>query len=217
MGRPKGSKNSVTKAKFKKEEVRVKRKYTRRAKVEVATPVAATITNPEEGEDNMIELIAALTNLAKEATIYLAKRNGTLSDVTTTSSVEVPTATVVETATVAEVPAEAPVAIKRGRKPKAEVATTADDLMDSLGLPSEPAVPAKVAAPKAMTEAESTKLLMETATEYVNVFGKPKGIEMAKAHLKPYKTDKITALNHTQRIAYVAILKADLQKEMVAA
>lgn len=200
-----------------KEVPRVKRKYTRRA-VKVEKPQTETANNTViTGENiNMTELFTALTNLAKEATIYLASINsGVVSTVTSTSTVA--------GEKVAETVIETEVAPKRGRRTKAEIAANevvtapaaqVDDLMDTLGLPSEPAK-ATVKAAKPLTEEQSLKILMEMAEAYVGHFGKPEGIVKAKAHLKPFNVKLLTDLNHEQRIKFIAILKDEL--EMVAA
>lgn len=222
-GRPAGSKNAV------KEEGAPKRKYTRRVPAGSMKETAIDEANEEKGhnytinvetqtqenEIPMTELINALTALAREATVYLAKKNGTLAEALTRATVEATKDEIAEPAPAQEeaaAPSPSPEPKKRGRPAKApepvKESAPEDDLMADLGLPSAPA-PAPVKE-KPLTGAESHTLLIETATEYVNKFGKEAGGKRAKAHLAPYKVDKITALDHTQRLSFVATLKKDL-------
>lgn len=156
----------------------------------------------KETKNYMNELIKAATEFFQAGTAYFKLNTGT--------------ATVVNNAAPApEAPAPAaaapaPVPEKARRRTKAEIAAdeAAADPFAALGLPSEetPAAP----APKPLTEKESSDLLMKTAMEYVGHFGKEQGTAKAKAHLKPYKVDKITALTHEQRLPYIETLKGEL-------
>ncbi len=184
------AKKAVSKSNSKKVvEVRVKRKYTKRAKKveEIKTE------NYIKGDDNnMTELLKALTDLAKEATVYLAKKNGSLAD----KVAEVVSEVAKEEKVATEEPA------KRTRRTKAEIAA-AEDPMSALGLPEEKVAPV-------LTEKESKDLLLATATAYIAKFGKPVGAEKAKGYLKAYKVEKITDLDHPQRLTFVETLNKDL-------
>lgn len=163
--------------------------------------------NTEEANEYMNEFIKALTDLAKEATIYLAKKNGSLADALETAGASAAEPVKDIPAPAKEEAPKAP-AKPRGRPAKAAPEPTIEDPLGDLGLPSEPA---KEEAP-ALTEEQSKKLLMDTATDYVKHFGKPKGYDQAKAHLKPYKVEKITDLDHKQRQEYSATLRTELTK-----
>jgi hypothetical protein len=195
-----------------------KTKAARRPRASKQESVQCTLSNPEENNDPMTELLTALTNLANEATIYLAKKNGTLgeklSDAAAPESAAAAAEVVAAEGAVAAGEAAAPA--KRGRRTKAEIAAdkaaaeAAEDPLASLGLPSDKPVE-KAPAPKPLTDAESMKLLIDTATEYLTKFGKVEGSKKAKALLKPYKgAEKITDLAHADRLTYVETLKKEL-------
>lgn len=177
--------------------------------------VTVVINHAEESNQHMQDLLKALTDLAKEATIFLAKKNGTLSEkvAAAVAVAETPVPVKDPPATAAAAEVAEPKTRGRGRAKTAEAAAPAD-LMESLGLPPSTEKPAP--AEKPLTDEESYKLLMQTATEYVTHFGKEKGVPKAKAHLKPYKNDegadldKITDLKHEQRLPYIKALKAEL-------
>ena len=154
----------------------------------------------QETNNYMNDLIKAATEFFQAGTAYFTKQNGFIS-------APAPMAAAPEPAK-DEAAAEP---AKRTRRTKEQIAAdeAAADPLAALGLPSEAAAPAP-AAPKPLTDKESSDLLMKTAMEYVGHFGKDKGTAQAKAHLKPYKADKITGLTHEQRLPYIETLKAEL-------
>lgn len=175
-------------------------KGTRKPRVKNQT---INIVNIEESKNYMNDLIKAATDFFKEATIFFAKKNGTLEEVL--APVAAPVKEAVQPAAAAEPAAAEPKT--RGRKK--ETPAPAEDPLAALGLP---AAVAPAPAPKPLTEAETYKLLMDTATAYVTHFGQPKGIAQAKAHLKPYSLEKITDLKHEQRLPYIKTLQDELAK-----
>ncbi len=155
----------------------------------------------KETKNYMNDLIKAATEFFQTGTAYFKQNTGTA----TLAPAPTPAAPAAEApaAPAAEAPA------KRTRRTAAQIAAdeaAADPLAD-LGLPEDkPAAP----APKPLTEKESYDLLINTATEYVGKYGKEKGTAQAKAHLKPYKVEKITALTYEQRPAFIKTLRAEL-------
>jgi len=154
----------------------------------------------KETKRHMNELMQAATEFFKAGTAFFLLNTGKAA--VAPEPVKAPEP---ETAVA---PAEGP---KRTRRTKEQIAAdaAAADPLAALGLPSEPETPAP-AAPKPLTDKESSDLLMKTAMEYVGHFGKVEGTAKAKAHLKPYKVEKITALAHEQRLPYIETLKAEL-------
>lgn len=159
----------------------------------------------KETKNYMNELIKAATEFFQTGTAYFKLNTGTATLTPAPAAPEAPAPAAAPTA-----PEPAPAT--RTRRTKAQIAAdeAAADPLAALGLPSEPEVEKPAPAPKPLTDKESSDLLMKTAMEYVGHFGKVDGTAKAKAHLKPYKVDKITALTHEQRLPYIETLKAEL-------
>lgn len=136
----------------------------------------------------MTDLIKALTDLAIQATAYLAKQNG---------------AAVVVPAAAAPAAPEAAAEPKKTRKTKDAPA------------PEAPAAPAAPAAPTVSAEqiAATAKEADTVAREFVAYFANatPNGLAQAKAILTgTYKVNRVSELNYTQQIEFIANLKAQI-------
>ena len=178
--------------------------------------------------DELLELVKALTELAKVTTTYvrgLSLSKGVVEvelpeNTTTTAKTEAKGAEAVINPPVKEkAPAKRgrPKKIKEDEKAVIEAEGEADDKMAEAPESPKPPVEEKPKAPAPKTvgeataqqEKESADLAMSTAKTYVARYQnrKPTGLDVARGLLKQkFNVSKIVDLTHTQRLEFVEIL-----------
>ena len=162
----------------------------------------------------MKELIEALTDFLKEATVYLGRQNGKASpnlNITPAPSLAADIPATRRTRKPKDEPAAAPAPAAAAAAPMPEGLETA---------PAAPVVPpavppAAVAAEGEIPEGKSLAALYEAGAKVVERFknSKPTGFERATKHMtETYKVARMQDLPHAQRLQFIGWLKTELEK-----
>ena len=167
----------------------------------------------------MSELITALTNLAKAATLYLEQQTHPMAVLPAAAAAEIPAPAAKKerkprAAKVETVPAVDPV---MAVTPAAAVAPAPADPLAELGLAAAPAVPAAAApvpapaAAPALTPEQSMLEMKKVAVKCVQVFKSetPNGeVRLTELLGSRYKVSRLSELSHENRLDFIAQVQA---------